>query len=486
MKILILQLARLGDIYISWPAIRAVRRMYPDAEIHFLTRPRFEGAVEGLTAIDRHLTLPSGHILEPLVQENANTEESLNRMEEFVETVRAENYDQIINLTFSPFSSYLTHALTMPHTSVLGYTRFRDGFFCAADEVSSYFYAQVGVNKPNRVHIADIFASMIGTEYVEQDWEAPQLPDVKIDLPNLFLTVHVGASEAHKALNAEAWGRALDYFSRRYQGMPIVLIGAPNEIEIAGEIVQKAPNANIVNLVGRTKMHELFAVLKRSELLIGCDSAPIHMASLTDTPTLNISVGNVNFWETGPKATLGLIYRIEEGQDIVPERIGEIVAQLLEGSADPELIMRTPGLASYSKVESDQQEFRWKLVQAIYLGGEFPVADRIEIIEGSMKLDEINDFMMSQFALIPEKGVDAIAPFIDGGEDVIKSISRIVPELRPMIDWYHAEKIRVAPGTQEEIIAATLSVHERFKRHLRVYVPQDEKITTVEAEDGTL
>ncbi|WP_413586346.1 glycosyltransferase family 9 protein [Bdellovibrio sp. HCB274] len=486
MKILILQLARLGDIYISWPAVRAVRRMYPDAEIHFMTRPRFEGAVEGLTAINKHLTLPSGHILQPLVNETVNTEESLNRMEEFVETVRAENYDQIINLTFSPFSSYLTHALTMPHTSVLGYTRFRDGFFCAADEVSAYFYAQVGINKPNRVHVADIFASMIGTEYVEQDWEAPVLPEISISLPEAFLTVHVGASEKHKALTADAWARALDYFSRRYEGMPIVLIGAPNEMDIANEIIEKAPNAAITNLVGQTKMNELFTILKRSELLIGCDSAPIHMASLTDTPTLNISVGNVNFWETGPKATLGLIYRFEDSQDIVPERIGEIIAQLLEGHADPELIMRTPGLASYGKVESAEQEFAWKLVQAIYLGGDYPVADRIEIIEGAMKLDEINDFMMSQFALIPEKGVNAIAPFIDGGEDVIKSISRIVPELRPMIDWYHAEKVRVAPGTQEEIIAATLSVHERFKRHLRVYVPQDEIITTVEAKDGTL
>jgi ADP-heptose:LPS heptosyltransferase len=486
MKILILQLARLGDIYISWPAVRAVRRLNPDAEIHFLTRPRFEGAVEGLTAINKHLTLPSGHILEPLVTDNVNTEESLNRMEEFVETVRAENYDQIINLTFSPFSSYLTHSLTMPHTSVLGYTRFRDGFFCAADEVSAYFYAQVGINKPNRVHVADVFASMLGTEYTEQDWDAPALPEVNIELPQLYLTVHVGASEKHKALTGDAWGRLVDYFSRRYQGMPIVLIGAPNEAEIAQEIMTRAPNATILNLVGQTRMYDLFTILKRTELLIGCDSAPIHMASLTDTPTFNISVGNVNFWETGPKSTLGMIYRIEEGQDIVPERIGEIIAQLLEGHADPALIMRTGGLASYDKVETPIQEFSWKLVQAIYLGGEFPVAERIEIIEGAMKLDEINDFIMSQFALIPEKGVNAVSAFIDGGEDVIKSISRIVPELRPIIDWYHAEKIRVAPGTQEEIIAATLSVHERFKRHLRVYVPREEKITTVEAKDGTL
>ncbi len=31
----------------SWPALRALRRLHPEAEIHLLTRPRFEGAVEG-------------------------------------------------------------------------------------------------------------------------------------------------------------------------------------------------------------------------------------------------------------------------------------------------------------------------------------------------------------------------------------------------------------------------------------------------------
>lgn len=56
MKILVLQLARFGDIYLTWPALRALRRRYPDASIHLLVRERFVAATEGLGAgIDVHV-----------------------------------------------------------------------------------------------------------------------------------------------------------------------------------------------------------------------------------------------------------------------------------------------------------------------------------------------------------------------------------------------------------------------------------------------
>ena len=183
MKILILQLARLGDIYMSWPAIRGLRRQFPDAEIHLVTRPRFEGAIQGLNAINKHWTLPSGHILHPLVQENTDTETSLQRLEEFMAPLKTEKFDWIVNLTFSPASSYLTHALSTPETKVSGYTRFADGYFNPADDVATYFYAQVGINKPNRIHVADIFASMLNIEYTESDWAAPELPQPTLTLP---------------------------------------------------------------------------------------------------------------------------------------------------------------------------------------------------------------------------------------------------------------------------------------------------------------
>ncbi len=488
MKILIIQLARLGDIYMTWPFLRALRRSQPAAEIHFLTRPRFEGAVEGLDVIDKHLSLPVSQILAPLVQEEADIDSSLVRLDETVQGLQEESYDIIVNLTFSPASSYLTHLIAQPKTQVYGYSRYDDGTLCLADEVSAYFYAQVGTNKANRVHLADIFASMLDLQYNETDWRAPEILVNEIPLPESYIVVHVGASEQHKAMPAQKWIQILTEVSQKYAQLNVVLVGAANEVEIAHNIATAVPDLSFINLVGRTKIIDLFAVLQEADLLVGCDSAPMHMASLTDTPTLNISLGQVNFWETGPKASLSFIYKVEDGASVDAKKVGETLCLLLNGQVSTELIIRSAGVVSFDRIESTQDRFQWDLLQAIYLGGAYPMADRMEIVQGAVQLKEVNELAIEQISQIPEKGLALAGPMLDQIDEVIKNISQFVPELSPLINWYLAEKVRIGPGSLEEICSATLSVHERFAAHLQAYIPHDSLFLTNEEEalDGAL
>lgn len=486
MKILIIQLARLGDIYLTWPAIRALRRMNPQAEIHFLTRPRFEGAIEGLEAIDRHLVLPVGHLLEPLVDDSCDVELSISRLSKAIHELRAQEYDWIVNLTFSPVSSYLTHAISTSDTRVHGYSRFDDGTLKITDEVSAYFFAQVGIGKPNRVHLADIFSSMLELDYVESDWSAPQALQLNIPLPDRYLVVHVGASESHKVLTAGAWANILREVGKKNSHYPIVLVGSGEEVEVGRHIQENLPEMTFINLIGQTKISELFGVLLDAELLIGCDSAPIHMASLTDTPTFNISMGEVNFWETGPKATLSFIYRIESGDSLNVSQIGEAINSLLSGEIPSSVIRRTAGMVSYDKLETPQDRFQWDLVQAIYLGSKYPMAEKLEIIQAAMTLQDVNNFAREQLALVSKVGLEKIAPLLDQADEIINSISLKVPEMSPLIGWYQAEKVRVGPGSTEEILAATINVHDRLASHLNVYVPKENIDYKEESYDGTI
>ncbi|MNT17247.1 hypothetical protein D3C72_1523870 [compost metagenome] len=200
----------------------------------------------------------------------------------------------------------------------------------------------------------------------------------------------------------------------------------------------------------------------------------MHMASLTDTPSLNVSVGKVNFWETGPKATLSFVYRPEFITDVHADRLGEIVSQLLEGQVAPELVIRSGGLASYQAPETPSQRFAWDLIQAIYMGAAYPMAERMETVQAAMKLTEINNFALEQLALVPTKGAESIAPYLDRAEEIIKTISRFAPELTPLVNWYNAEKVRIAPGNPEELLSATVNVHKALRKHLNVYTPQEE------------
>ncbi|AHI04934.1 putative lipopolysaccharide biosynthesis protein [Bdellovibrio bacteriovorus W] len=486
MRILVIQLARLGDIYMTWPVMRALKRTHPQAEIHLLTRSRFQAAVEGLQEVDHHHQLNVAGLLEPLLMEE-NLEASLGLLQKKIHTLRGYKFDKIINLSFSPVSSYLTNALTTEGAEVRGYSRHPDGTLHICDENSGYFYSQVGVASANRVHITDLFAAIADVDYTVEDWRGPQLEVGSAHvLPEKYAVLHVGASEGHKAPSVEELSEAIRAYAGIRPDGAVVLVGAENEETIAAGVQENVSKGNILNLVGKTKLVETFALLQDAEVLIGGDSAPLHMAALTDTCTLNLNKGQVNFYETGPKAGNAGVLLLEKAQNLRAD-LEASLRYLLEGvETKPDALVTR----SYESIESfaavEKQSFEWGLLKAIYLRQPFPVIDSMEVLKGAMELANINAFAIEQIQLIPEQGLQLIGPLLDSAEDVIQKISRLVPELSPMINWYNAEKVRIGPGSTEDICAATLHVHLRMAHLLEAYVPNETLMQREEVLDGTL
>jgi ADP-heptose:LPS heptosyltransferase len=79
MKILVIQLARFGDIYTTWPVLRAIKRENPQGELHVLVRKKFKKALVGLESVDKTQLLDTQNILEPVLLEQAQLDESLAR-----------------------------------------------------------------------------------------------------------------------------------------------------------------------------------------------------------------------------------------------------------------------------------------------------------------------------------------------------------------------------------------------------------------------
>jgi ADP-heptose:LPS heptosyltransferase len=73
-------------------------------------------------------------------------------------------------------------------------------------------------------------------------------------------------------------------------------VGGPLDASFAGEYDLLVPQG-LINLVGRLSLRQLPSLLRRMQLLIGNDSAPLHLAAGVGTPVLAI------FGPTHPKAT---------------------------------------------------------------------------------------------------------------------------------------------------------------------------------------
>lgn len=469
MKILILQLARFGDIFLTLPTLRALRRRYPAAELHVLVRDRFSAALGEIEFVDKMWTLPTAKILSAIV-ENEDWEQSLRQMGEWTDLIREQDFDLIINLSFSPFSSYLTHTLAHYGASVRGYTRHSDGFLSLPDDPSAYFYAQIGIDRENRFHLAEVFAAVADVELAPEDWQAPASWQGETHYAN-HIVVHMGASTANKTLMAEQWHEVIYELEKVAHG-PIILIGSKEERSIAAQISTAIKSDKLVNLVGQTTFAETAQILRTALLLVGGDSAPIHIAGLVGTRCLNLSFASVNFWETGPRAVGSRVLLLTENTDISAKYVvRHIMACVAEAEAPGPYLSRTASLPiGYEPVGMTLDNFSWQLIEAIYCAEEWPVLPTAVAEMAVRRLYEAVALGAEQIPRLHNVRTRNVAnEILSQVDEMVSMIEKMCPVVRPLIAWFNTERVRLGPLSVSELSKKTEDIYLKMLAVLSVY-----------------
>lgn len=476
-KILVLQLARLGDIYQTWPVLRAIKRTEPECELHLVTRARFAGAAPQDGVVDRLWKFDSREILSPLVDELPDHDEALKRIGAVCDELAQENFDVVVNLSFSPFSSYLAREAAGLCGEVRGYTRTTDGYLAIPDDGSAYFYAQVGVENGSRVHVTDLFAHVAGVELAEEDWAAAVDPQALTS--ETFaqagagsIVVHIGASQLSKTLSWSKWMQVLKGLGQEHDGN-IVVVGSEEEAEIAERACSFGTGKAAVNLVGRTTLPELFEIIRSAKCVVGGDSAPVHIASLTGTPCFNLSFPQVSFWETGPRAAGSRILKVTSEDSVSSERIVDETLRIVRGKApSANDVVRVAGRTlPYVETIPQPKLFEWELLKAIYMGEAFPAPSNETFLTGIERIADVNSLALEQLeALKRDSGNKTAASIIDRCDEIMDQIVGFVPEIAPLVRWFRTERLRIGPMQMKEVMNATISVHERLGEVLELYV----------------
>ena len=117
------------------------------------------------------------------------------------------------------------------------------------------------------------------------------------------------------------------------QGAQIVLTGGPTETEQSyGTAISTAlgdqPEGRVTNLVGKTNLKQLFAVLQIADLLICPDSGPAHMATAAGTPVVGLYATS-NRLRTGPYFSQELV--VDAYPEAVRREFNKAVAELRWG-----------------------------------------------------------------------------------------------------------------------------------------------------------
>ena len=207
--------------------------------------------------------------------------------------------------------------------------------------------------------------------------------------------IHIGASQSSKNYPAFKWRAAIKQIHNS-KIIPVVLIGSADEAKDSEFISSGTEENLVVNLVGKTQLTDLFPIIAHSKLLIGCDSAPVHIASLTNTPTLNISFETVNFWETGPLADNARVLFGNNDTDISSELIAKNALQILNSELhDNDGIYRIPNIPAYSIHPDKKGLYSWNLIQAIYMDAPLPNLPTKELYLAFDQLRVTNEIMLT-------------------------------------------------------------------------------------------
>jgi len=124
----------------------------------------------------------------------------------------------------------------------------------------------------------------------------PIAPSIVAEVSDPFIAVVMGSSWESK-----------DWFFEGYYGllkdllcsekMQVVLLGDGSQVTSALQLVRKLSAPGLINLVGKTSLLELAAVLKSVAVAVGPDSGPSHVAAAVGTPYVSL------FGPTSPRRT---------------------------------------------------------------------------------------------------------------------------------------------------------------------------------------
>jgi hypothetical protein len=224
----------------------------------------------------------------------------------------------------------------------------------------------VHANRHNRFHWADLNAlDCIPLERIRATcWPAPRenLRDPR------RIALFLGASEQAKRPSPAFWA-ALARELLRLDLRPI-LLGGPADQDLARE-VQRLLGQKILNLAGRLSLAQFAYFGQSVELMVTPDTGPMHLAAWTGLRTLNLSMGPVNPWETGPyqpghyvlQAKMSCAgcwqcsrtgqrrYRCHE--QFQPKRIARMICALIANADDKKLVSRDDKLNMFISARSE-------------------------------------------------------------------------------------------------------------------------------------
>ncbi len=281
--ICILRLSAIGDVCHAVSMVQSVQRRWPEAKITWVVGKIEATLLDGLPGV------------EFIVFDKRGGFSSLFALRTQLKNRR---FDVLLHMQAAFRASVVSTCIS---------AKIKVGFDKARAREGQWLFTNAAVKAQSQPHVLEGFAAFAEALDVplapplwnmplsleDEQWAEDQLPGA-----GPFAVISPAASKAERNWSVEGYVSVANYLHGK--GFTVVLTGGPSEMEmrLSAEITQGC-DFDLVSLIGKTKLKQLLAVLKKAQLVLAPDTGPAHMAVTVGTPVIGL-YAHSNPRRTGP------------------------------------------------------------------------------------------------------------------------------------------------------------------------------------------
>ena len=274
MKILVFRFSSIGDIVLTTPILRCIKKQLQDVELHYITKENFISVIENNIYVDKFFTIKSS-------------------VSEVISLLKKENYDYIIDLHHN--------ARTLKLKAALG----KKSFSYNKLNWEKFLIVNFKTNKLPQKHIVDRYLETVeaigvkndnnGLDYFIHKKDEIDIPSY---LPELFHKEYhvlvVGGSYFTKQIPVNKLNEICSKST-----LPLVLLGGKEDTVIAEQVYQLNKNTTI-NLCGKLNLNQSASIIQQSQKVITSDTGLMHIAAAFKKDIISLWGNTIPEFGMGP------------------------------------------------------------------------------------------------------------------------------------------------------------------------------------------
>ncbi len=273
MKILIIQLRRIGDILLTTPVVSYLKQVFPDARIDFLAEPCGKSVLETNPKISQLLIVDKNHPWQ------------------LIQKIRHTKYDTIIDLMNNPRSTVIS-ALSGSKWTVVVKKSLRSIFYnTPVSDPNQSLYAPVW-----KIQIVKSWLTQIGVQPPEPASIRPEIYPTKEDQNFANQWAKQNGRRKFAVLvpthrhNVRRWSwegfQKVGISLHHDHGLDVFLAWGPGEKTLINQI--RKDHEKELLMLPETTIRQSFCIFQKANLVVTNDSGLMHTAVASGAPTVTI------------------------------------------------------------------------------------------------------------------------------------------------------------------------------------------------------